>query len=244
MRPGNDPNRFAQDLFDGLPDRYDLLVEVLSLGQNRRWRREMLEHVGPVGPHRVLDVATGTAGVALDLARRPGALVTGVDLTSGMLVRGARNVAANGAADVVHLVSARAEELPFDDATFDGLTFTYLLRYVADPAATVRELARVVKPGAPVASLDFHLPSNPVARGLWWLYTRIALPVAGLVSGGRAWGRVGRFLGPNIAEHYRRYPIARLVDAWERAGFTAVGAKTMSLGGGLVMWGTKTDGRA
>ena len=105
----------------------------------------------------------------------------------------------------MELTAGRAEQLPFPDDTFDALTFTYLLRYVADPAATLRELARVLKPGAPMASLEFLVPRNAFWRGWWWLYTRLVLPVAGAV-GGRDWITVGRFLGPNISGHYRRYP--------------------------------------
>ena len=236
---GADPNRFAQELFSGLPVRYDLLAEVLSLAQNRRWRRAMVDHVVPHAPGRVLDVATGTAGVALQLARRlPGSHVVGVDVTEAMLRRGQENAARDPAGSRVHLLVGRAEQLPFPDDAFDGLTFTYLLRYVADPVATLRELARVVKPGAPMASLEFHVPANPFWRFWWWVYTRAVLPAAGGL-GGRPWVRVGRFLGPSISEHYRRYPRSWIVDAWRAAGFVDVGVRVMSLGGGLVMWGRK-----
>lgn len=238
MEPRHDPNRFARELFSGLPDRYDVLAEVLSLGQNRRWRRAMVGRVDLRESGRVIDVATGTAGVALELARA-GVAVTGVDLTPAMLERGLDNVARARAADRVHLAAGRAEELPFDDATFDALTFTYLLRYVADPEATLRELARVVKPGGSLASLDFHAPATRGARTLWWVYTRSVLPLAALATGGRPWLRVGRFLGPNISDHGRRHPLPRLVEAWERAGLVDVGLRTMSLGGGVVMWGRK-----
>ena len=128
----------------------------------------------------------------------------------------------------------------FLTATFDALTFTYLLRYVEDPEATLRELARVVKPGGSVASLEFLLPPNPFWRVMWWLYTRIVLPAGGFVTGGREWFRVGRFLGPNISAHYRKYPVSWTEDAWCQAGFEDVGVRVMSLGGGLVMWGTRS----
>jgi demethylmenaquinone methyltransferase/2-methoxy-6-polyprenyl-1,4-benzoquinol methylase len=239
--PPADPNRFAQDLFAGLPRRYDLLVEVLSLGQNRRWRRAMVDRIVPARPGRVLDVASGTAGVALQLAGRTGAAVTGVDLTEAMLRRGRANVDAAGAASRVTLVTGRAEQLPFPDATFDGLTYTYLLRYVADPAATLRELARVVKPGAPVASLEFHVPPTRFWWAWWWLYTRLVLPAAGSLAG-RDWFEVGRFLGPNISQHYRRHPVAETVAQLGAAGFDDVGVRLMSVGGGVVMWGTRRGG--
>ena len=139
------------------------------------------------------------------------------------------------------LLAGRGEQLPVPDATVDALTFTYLLRYVADPAATLRELTRVLKPGAPMASLEFLVPPNRFWRAAWWLYTRLVLPVGG-VLGGREWINVGRFLGPNISAHYKRYPVAWTVDAWRDAGMTDVGVREMSLGGGLVMWGTKAGG--
>jgi demethylmenaquinone methyltransferase/2-methoxy-6-polyprenyl-1,4-benzoquinol methylase len=233
------PNRFAQELFTGLPARYDLLAEVLSFGQNGRWRRAMVDRVVADAPARVLDVATGTAGVALQLARRSPGLVAGIDLTEAMLRRGQEKVTSAGAGERIHLVAGRAESLPFPDATFDGLTFTYLLRYVADPAATLAELARVVKPGGPVASLEFHVPPQPFWRFWWWLYTRVVLPAAGGLAGRRSWFEVGRFLGPSISGHYRRYPLAWTVDTWRAAGFVDVGYRIMSLGGGLVMWGRK-----
>jgi demethylmenaquinone methyltransferase/2-methoxy-6-polyprenyl-1,4-benzoquinol methylase len=238
----DDRNRFAQDLFTSLPQRYDRLAEVLSMGQNGRWRRAMVDRIVPATPGRVLDVASGTAGVALQLASRTPADVIGVDLTIGMLAQGRRNVARAGLNGRVQLVAGRAEQLPFPDASFDALTFTYLLRYVNDPQATLRELARVVKPGGAVASLEFYLPPSRFWRAWWWLYTRFVLPAGGWLTGGAEWYRVGRFLGPNISGHYKRYPLAWTEDAWRRAGFENVGVRIMSLGGGLVMWGTRSSG--
>ena len=235
-------NRFAQDLFTPLGSRYDRLAEWLSFGQNGRWRKEMVGRVLPERPASVLDVASGTAGVAIALARGGAGRVVGVDLTLGMLRRGQANVAAAGQADRVHLVAGRAEQLPFATGEFDALTFTYLLRYVSDPEATLAELARVVRPGGVVASLEFLAPPNPFWRAWWWLYTRFVLPAGGWLTGGAEWYRVGRFLGPNISGHYKKYPLAWTEDAWRRAGFENVGARIMSLGGGLVMWGTRSSG--
>jgi demethylmenaquinone methyltransferase / 2-methoxy-6-polyprenyl-1,4-benzoquinol methylase len=240
-RSRQDPTRFAQQLFQGLPQRYDLLAEALSFGQNRRWRRAMVGSVVDAGPTRVLDVATGTGGVAVQLARRTEAHVTGIDITEAMLRRGLAAVEREGLQTRIALLSGQAEQLPFADATFDGLTFTYLLRYVADPAATIAELARVVRPGGAIASLEFHVPPQPLLRGAWWLYTRVGLPVLGALAG-REWYRVGRFLGPSISAHYDRYSDAWTIDAWQRAGISDIGIRLMSLGGGVVMWGRRTDG--
>jgi demethylmenaquinone methyltransferase / 2-methoxy-6-polyprenyl-1,4-benzoquinol methylase len=239
-RSREEPNDFARDLFDGLPAHYDALEELLSFGQNRRWRTAMVDAVAGGRPTTVLDVATGTAGVALMLARRTDAEITGVDLTEQMLRRGHDRVAEAGARRI-RLAVARAEQLPFPDATFDALTFTYLLRYVTDPAATLRELARVVRPGGTVASLEFAVPPAPVWLPAWRLYTRVVLPAAGFLTGGREWAHVGRFLGPSIEEHYRQFPVERHVAIWREAGFEDVRTRTMSLGGGLVMRGRRTS---
>ena len=234
-----DRNRFAQRLFAPLPERYDRLAELLSMGQNGRWRTALIDRVAPGAPARVLDVAAGTAGVAIELAERTSSRIVGVDLTEAMLAQGRINVARRGLNQRIQLVVGQAERLPFADGVFDALMFTYLLRYVDDPTATLRELARVVKPGGVVASLDFFVPPDRFWRGMWWLYTRLLLPLGGLVTGGREWFRVGRFLGPNISDHYRRYPLPSIEDAWRRAGFDEVGVRIMSLGGGLVMWGSR-----
>jgi demethylmenaquinone methyltransferase / 2-methoxy-6-polyprenyl-1,4-benzoquinol methylase len=235
-------NSFAKDLFAPLPARYDRLAEVLSFGQNGRWRRAMVDQVVRAPGETVLDVASGTAGVAIQLASRTTARVVGVDLTEQMLRQGSANVARAGLAGQIGLAAGRAEQLPFRDASFDALTFTYLLRYVDDPKATLAELARVVRPGGKVASLEFCVPPSPIWRAAWWAYTRAVLPLGGLVSGGREWFVVGRFLGPNISRHYRRYSVSWTEQAWRDAGFTDVGSRLMSLGGGLIMWGTRSGG--
>lgn len=240
--PEGRSSRFAQRLFSPLPERYDLLAEVLSFGQNARWRREMVGRALAGAPGRVLDVATGPAGVAVELARRSDAQVVGVDVTAAMLAQAGDVIAGRGLSARVALVQGNAEALPFADGSFDALTFTYLLRYVEDPAAVVAELARVVRPGGAVASLEFAVPPAPTWRRLWWCYTRGVLPVAGALTGGRAWYDVGRFLGPSISAHDRKYPLPWLVEAWRRAGIAEVGYRRMSLGGGLVMWGRRAGG--
>jgi len=231
------PTTFAQDLFAGLGSRYDMLAEVLSFGQNRRWRRAMVDHVVAAAPPLVLDVATGTAGVALQVVRRTGARVVGLDVSQPMIRAGVDAVARRRAQDHVSFVIASADHLPFRDGTFPALTFTYLLRYVPDPAATLAELARVVEAGGTVTSLEFGVPPRRLWRWCWWLYTRLALPVLGGLAGGRSWYRVGRFLGPSISDHYRANPLPQLAQAWRRAGIGEVGTRVMSLGGGVVTWG-------
>jgi len=187
---------------------------------------------------RVLDVATGTGLVARALKRRYRCRVVGLDQSEDMLSR-ARPLVGSVYEDVVR---GEAERLPFEDGSFDALTFTYLLRYVDDPAATMRELARVVRPGGRVAMLEFFVPPRPVLYPAWWLYTRLGLPALGrLVS--RDWFEVGRFLGPSIDGFWRRHPLPQVVEMWRAAGIESVEVRKMSLGGGVVMWGMKNGGR-
>jgi demethylmenaquinone methyltransferase/2-methoxy-6-polyprenyl-1,4-benzoquinol methylase len=185
----------------------------------------------------VLDVATGTAAVALELVRQKDCYVVGVDRTPELLEEGRRRVALAAATRKVRLQEADARALPFDDGQFDALTFTYLLRYVDDPPAALAELARVVKPGGSIAGLEFALPRGPW-RPAWELWTRIGLPVAGRLIGS-GWHEVGTFLNPSIRGFYERWPEPRLLAAWREAGIEDVRSRRLSLGGGLVTWGRK-----
>jgi demethylmenaquinone methyltransferase/2-methoxy-6-polyprenyl-1,4-benzoquinol methylase len=186
----------------------------------------------------VLDVATGTAAVAIELVRRRGCRVVGLDQSPQMLAAGRERVEAAGLGDRIRLVEGSADRLPFPNGSFDALTFTYLLRYVEAPATTLRELARVVRPGGTLAALEFGLPRG-IWRPLWELYVRVGLPVAGrLISSG--WHEVGTFLGPSIREFHGRLPLRRQLELWRSAGLEDVQARRLSLGGGYVVWGRRT----
>jgi demethylmenaquinone methyltransferase/2-methoxy-6-polyprenyl-1,4-benzoquinol methylase len=233
--PVSERKRHALSLFAGLPRWYDQVGAVMSFGQDPRWRRALVRAIAPSSGQRVLDVATGTGMVAFALAdSAPGCAIVGVDQSDAMLaIARERNRCRRRG---VRLQHGQAERLPFGDATFDALTFTYLLRYVDDPAATMRELARVVKPGGRIGMIEFGVPSRARLRALWRVHTRIGLPLLGrLVS--RAWYEVGRFLGPNIEQFHAREPdLARL---WASAGIGEVTVRRMSFGAGLVMWGVR-----
>lgn len=227
----------ALELFEELPDRYDELGAALSFFQDPRWRRAMVAAVGASPEDRVLDVATGTGLVARALVERYRCRVVGLDQSAPMLSRAQAKLASEPAlAARVELVEGEAERLPFAEAEFDHLTFTYLLRYVDDPAATLRELARVVKPGGRVSCLEFCVPGG-LWFWLWRLYTRLGLPALGRLAS-RQWYEVGHFLGPSIEDFYRRYPLRRQLEMWREAGIARPIARRMSLGGGVVIWGT------
>jgi len=222
----------ARTLFAPLGPTYDRYAAALSFGQDERWRRFLVSCV-PAGPRdTALDVATGTGAVARELIARRGCTVVGLDQSPEMLAEARRRLPAS-----VRLFEGTADELPFPDAAFDALTFTYLLRYVSDPQVTLRELARVVRPGGTIAGLEFALPRG-IWRPLWELYVRIGLPLAGRAIS-PAWAEVGHFLGPSIRGFYERYPEPRLRELWREAGIEDVRSHRLSLGGGIVTWGRR-----
>jgi len=224
--------RRALELFAPLGPTYEHYARLLSLGQDPRWRRFLVSLVEAGPGDEVLDVATGTGAVAQELLRQKGCAVVGVDQSPEMLAVAREHVPAT-----VKLVEASAERLPFEDASFDALTVTYLLRYVDDPGATLAELARVVRPGGTVASLEFAVPAG-LWRPLWRAYVGAVLPAAGrIVSPG--WHEVGDFLGGSIREFWRRYPLERQLELWRAAGIEDVRYRRLSLGGGIVLWGRR-----
>jgi demethylmenaquinone methyltransferase / 2-methoxy-6-polyprenyl-1,4-benzoquinol methylase len=228
----------ARELFAPLGPTYDRYASLLSFGQDPRWRRFLVSRVDAGPSDRVLDVATGTAAVAIELVRAHGCSVVGLDQSPEMLAEGSRRVDRAGLADAIELVEGRAEELPFAEGSFDALTFTYLLRYVDDPGATLAELARVVRPGGTIAALEFGVPPGVLPRAAWHAYVRVGLPLAGrLVSPG--WHEVGAFLGPSIRGFYDRHPLPELLDAWREAGIDDLRYRRLSLGGGIVTWGRR-----
>jgi demethylmenaquinone methyltransferase/2-methoxy-6-polyprenyl-1,4-benzoquinol methylase len=240
VAPSSEPNRAARELFAPLAGTYDRYARILSFGQDPRWRSFLASRIEAGPGDTVLDVACGTAAVAIEVARLRGCRVVGIDQSAEMLAEGRSRVERAGLTARIELREGRAEALPFENAAFAGLTFTYLLRYVEDPAATVRELARVVRPGGRVAMLEFAVPPRALPRAAWESWVRAGLPLAGrAVSPG--WGEVGGFLGPSIRDFWREWPAERLRGVWEGAGIRDVRARLLSFGGGFVMWGARAD---
>lgn len=234
--PSSPRKRHALELFAGLPAQYGRMGAVMSFGQDPRWRGAMVDAIDPHPGQRVLDVATGTGLVASLLAQR-GADVVGLDQSEDMLGGARARLARTPAiADRVSFVRGEAESLPFADSSFDALTFTYLLRYVDDTAATMRELTRVLKPGGRIGMVEFDVPASPPLRALWRVHTRVGLPALGRVAS-PAWYEVGRFLGPNIEQFHAAEP--DLATLWRAAGIGDVHELHPSFGAGLVMWGVR-----
>jgi demethylmenaquinone methyltransferase/2-methoxy-6-polyprenyl-1,4-benzoquinol methylase len=229
----------ARNLFAGIAPEYDRMGRIMSFGQDGRWRRFLVSRISSPEGGRVLDVASGTGLVAREIARRSAARIVGIDLSPEML-RGARATIRHERLEArVSLCQGQAERLPFGDGAFDAVTFTYLLRYVDDPAATLAELTRVLRPGGTLANLEFLLPPRRAWRLVWSAYTRFALPVLGRAAS-PAWGEVGRFLGPSIRDFYGRLPLSQQLSLWRAAGVGDVRARPMSFGSGVVVWGRKS----
>lgn len=222
-----DPPEVARHLFAPLGGSYERWAAVLGLGQDGRWRRHMVEGLGPASGGLALDLAAGTGSITRVLEAN-GWLTVALDQSREMLAfhRGG-----------LPPVTATAEALPFPDDTFDAVVFGYLLRYVDDVPGCLVEMARVLKPGGKMGMVEFGLPRG-VWRPPWMIYTGLLLPVAGRLIGS-GWDEAGGFLRRSIEGFHRRWPLSRLTRAWETAGLADVRSVRMSLGGGLVMWGTR-----
>jgi len=232
-------NDIARPLFSGVASSYELASQLLSYGQYRRWHRSLVDKLVLPEPALVLDMATGTGAVAFRVARRPQVRVIAADVTRAMLLQAQARAARNGRPPPIDLIECTAEAMPFPDAAFDAVIFTYLLRYVSDVPATLRELTRVVRPGGMMLSQDFAVPRG-VFYPLWRLHTDLVLRLGGaLISPG--WRRAGAFLGGSIRDFYRRWPEEGILRLWRECGFPDVRAKRLSLGGALIMWGTRAS---
>ena len=240
---GSQRKQQALELFAGLPGQYDWIGALMSFGQDRRWRRAMVSKLRVPPSARVLDVAAGTGLVTAEIVRRYGCRVVAVDQSEQMLARARqkldRRPELRGS---VQIMRGEAERLPFDDGEFDGLTVGYLFRYVDDTARTIAELARVVRPGGTIASIEFYVPPSPSLRRLWRLYTRHGLPALGRLAS-RDWAEVGRFLSRSIPEFYECHPLEQICAEWRAAGVADVQARPMSFGAGVVIWGRHDFGR-
>ena len=213
--------RNAQRLFSGIAPEYERMGPLLSFAQDARWRRFMVSRVDVAPGVWVLDVAAGTGLVSRKLAGAGPIHVVALDQSEAMLRAGAEANRRAGDGRRIVAVLGQAERLPFADGRFDAVTFTYLLRYVDDPQATLAELGRVLRFGGTLACTEFHVPRRPLARAGWRAYTRLLMPAVGWLAS-PAWHDAARFLGPSIAAFYERYPL--LAHAVETAVITARGA--------------------
>lgn len=232
--------RFARRLFAGIAPQYERMGALLSFGQDARWRRFLVSRSNAVPGGRVLDVAAGTQLVSRALAAGRNVHVVALDQSEPMLRAGGEPNRLAGLDGRIRPVLGQAERLPFGEGTFDSVTFTYLLRYVDDPAATVHELARVLRAGGSIAMLEFSVPEAPLARLGWWVQTRVIMRLVGTAVS-PAWARTTAFLGPNISRFVADHPIEGWVRWFQAAGIRHVRTRSFLFGSAVVLWGVKSS---
>ncbi|MCK4623234.1 MAG: bifunctional demethylmenaquinone methyltransferase/2-methoxy-6-polyprenyl-1,4-benzoquinol methylase UbiE [Desulfuromonadales bacterium] len=181
----SDKGRGVRQMFDDIAHRYDLLNRLLSFGIDRRWRRFAVSQLSIPPGGRVLDIATGTCDVALEVAENtdPSVIIVGEDFTQGMLVQGQLKLNVSPHGSRIMLVNAPCEEIPHPDATFDGITIAFGIRNVIDRPAGLKEMFRVLKPGGRAVILEFSSPRSQLFRKLYYFYFQKILPtIGGLLS--------------------------------------------------------------
>lgn len=217
----------VKDIFSSIAGRYDLLNEILSFRRDRYWRRLAVMALLDSGGKRYLDMATGTADIALKIASQSknGVEITGVDLTFEMLTLGKKKVIRAGAADSIRLAAADAHTLPFADNIFDGAIVAFGVRNFTNLAAGLTEMGRVIRQGGKLVILEFSHPTDPVIKEIYRLYSRHILPIiGGLISGDR---RAYTYLPESV----RTFPDKdRLKEIIEGAGFRDVSHRSLTFG--------------
>jgi len=215
-----------REMFDGIAGRYDLLNHLLSLGIDRRWRRKAVLCLNVKAGQRILDMASGTGDVALEIARRyPQAdLIVAADFSAGMLQRANAKIRRAGLGQRIFPVAARCEAIPHGDGTFDGAVIAFGIRNVADRSRGLQELRRVLRPGGKLLVLELSTPANPPVRVLYHFYFRKLLPwLAGFFSRREAY----RYLPRSVADFPDCDQFRHLM---EEAGFEIVAQTPMTFG--------------
>ncbi|HOK06064.1 MAG TPA: ubiquinone/menaquinone biosynthesis methyltransferase [Syntrophales bacterium] len=216
----------VREIFAAIPGRYDLLNRLLSARRDVNWRRFAVERMRFFRTGRLLDLATGTADLAVMAAKRhPRIRVVGVDIAREMMALGRRKVVKRGLSARVTLVPGDAVALPFGEGTFDVAAAAFGIRNIPEVLTALREMTRVVVPGGQVMVLEMHLPEEPLSRGLYLLYTKTALPVIvrGLADNPGAY----RYLCDSIASFFSPREFGLLMS---EAGLTAVRSHPLTLG--------------
>lgn len=216
----------VRTMFDRIAPRYDLLNHILSFNIDRLWRRRVVRILRRRAPERILDLATGTGDLAIDLARGiSGAQVTAVDLSEGMLAVARRKVASRGLDGRIELRQGDAEHLALSDASVDAATVAFGVRNFGDLEAGLGELARTVRPGGVVVILEFSRPRNPFVRALYGFYSGQVLPrIGGAVSRDR---KAYEYLPASVGE----FPAPEVfMGMMEQAGFSNCRARSQSFG--------------
>ncbi len=216
----------VRDMFDSIAPAYDFMNRAMTFGVDRRWRSKAVAMIAAAGPRTILDIATGTADLAIKLARELNPdHVTGVDLSEAMIEIGRRKVAEAGLGQKIDLRQADCLDLPFDDNTFDCVTVAYGVRNFEHLDRGYREMLRVLKPGGTVCVIELSTPTSPIVKPFYKLYTSTLIPA------------VGRLVSKDVrAYSYLPESIAavpqgeRMLGLMTGAGFTGCRCRTLTFG--------------
>ncbi|MFO7576973.1 MAG: bifunctional demethylmenaquinone methyltransferase/2-methoxy-6-polyprenyl-1,4-benzoquinol methylase UbiE [Pelovirga sp.] len=231
----SDKGRGVRQMFNDIAGRYDLLNRLLSLGIDRRWRRFAVSQLSIPKNGRVLDIASGTCDVALEVAAQtdPSVQIVGEDFTQGMLVQGQAKLRKSPHGERIMLVNAPCEAIPHPDKCFEGVTIAFGIRNVVDRPAGLREMVRVLKPGGRAVILEFSNPENQLFRRLYYLYFQKILPgIGGLLSKRSAY----QYLPDSVLNFPAQSDFAALMTA---AGFARVQYVDLTYGIATVYVGDK-----
>jgi demethylmenaquinone methyltransferase / 2-methoxy-6-polyprenyl-1,4-benzoquinol methylase len=212
-------------MFDAIADRYDLLNRIISLGIDQGWRRQTVAAMQLADGGRALDLATGTADLALLIARtHPAVFVEGLDPSVRMLEIGRAKAERAGLGDRVHLEVGIAEALPFPDGSFDAVSIAFGIRNVPDRPLALREMARVTRPGGRIAILELSEPRGGLLGPLARFHVHSVVPfVGGLLSGSSEY----RYLQRSIAAFP---PPEEFRATMQASGLTVLEARPLTFG--------------
>lgn len=231
----SDKGEKIQQMFGAIAPRYDFLNRLLSFGIDRRWRTKAVRLLKYREGSRILDVATGTGDVALEIARRtPGSVrITGADFCREMIDLGAVKVAASPYAGRIDLKVAPCEDLPFANDTFDSITIAFGIRNVVDRKLGLAEMWRVLRPGGRMIILEFSTPRSQLFRQLYYFYFRRLLPVVGgLFSRYNAY----KYLPDSVLEFPSQEDFSRMIA---EAGFHNIHLHELTFGIATIYVGEK-----
>lgn len=227
-------SRENAEMFNQIAGSYDFLNHLLSLNIDKRWRRKAINSIASINPRRVLDVATGTADMAIAAISLNPEHITGVDISTGMLEIGRKKILDRGLANRITLIEAACEALPFKESSFDAVMVAFGVRNFKDPDLGLREIYRVLSPGGKLAVLEFSLPRQKWLRAGYRFYFHQVVPA------------IGRWFSRDLSA-YRYLPDSveafpkgdAFIGLLNRAGFSASAYKPLTLGICGLYTGTK-----
>ncbi|MBI5485333.1 MAG: bifunctional demethylmenaquinone methyltransferase/2-methoxy-6-polyprenyl-1,4-benzoquinol methylase UbiE [Deltaproteobacteria bacterium] len=231
----SDKGEKIQRMFGAIAPRYDFLNRLLSFGVDRRWRKKAVRLLKYREGSRILDVATGTGDVALEIARStPSSVkITGADFCREMVELGEQKVAVSPYAGRIDFKVAPCEDLPFAADTFDSITIAFGIRNVVDRKLGLAEMWRVLKPGGRMIILEFSTPRSLLFRQIYYFYFRRLLPVVGgLFSRYNAY----KYLPDSVLEFPSHEEFSRLIS---EAGFRNIHLKELTFGIATIYIGEK-----